>query len=208
MQTSVLTSDLLEHRVKLVEDRRLLEMQSAINNKDFNKVGKLAMRDSNTFHAVCMDTYPPLFYLNEKSKEIIRFINEFNRFEAKSTEDLKAFYSFDAGPNAFLFVQDENLNELLYLIYKFYFSSFLSGDQFSSMLKSKTDLVYSVDCVSVERKEVLDAYFTPLIYLESTEVNSLAKYLIYSKIGTDPTVTINDFSDSLLTKYGQPFYYT
>ena len=94
------------------------------------------------------------------------------------------------------------------MIYKIYFSSYLSGDQFSAMLKLKTDLVYSVDCISVERKEVLDAHFTPLVYFDSTEENSLAKYLIYSKVGDDPTVTINDYTDSLLTKYGQPFYYT
>ncbi len=208
MQTSVLTSELLQHRVKIVEDKRLLQMQTALENKDFNQVGKLAMRDSNTFHAVCMDTYPPLFYLNEKSKEIIRLINEFNRFELKNPEDLKAFYSFDAGPNAFLFVQDENLNELLYLIYKLYFSNFLSGDQFSEMLMLKTNLVYSVGCLSVERKSVLDAHFSPLIYFESTKENCLAKYLIHSKIGDDPRISINDFTDSLLTKNGQPNYFS
>jgi hypothetical protein len=85
-----------------------------IKDKNFNEMGKLAMRDSNCFHAVCMDTYPPLFYLNDKSKEIIRLVNAYNKFEQLDKDDLKIFYSFDAGPNAFLFILDKHFNEFVY----------------------------------------------------------------------------------------------
>lgn len=200
MQTSTVTSDLLKMRVKLVEEKRLEEMQSYISAKDFNKVGKLAIQESNSLHAVCLDTYPPLFYLNEKSKEIIRIINEFNKFEQTSTDSLKAFYSFDAGPNAFLFVLDEHRTELLYLIYKLYFSEIISEEEYSEMLKSKGDKYFTFSSLSLERRNLIDAHFVPIIHFKSTKKDSLIKYVISSKAGKDPTVLYNDWSNSLFGK--------
>ena len=38
----------------------------------------LAEQDSNQFHAVCLDTYPPIFYLNDTSKKIIDICHKLN----------------------------------------------------------------------------------------------------------------------------------
>lgn len=38
----------------------------------------LFLQDSNQFHAVCLDTYPPIFYLNNTSKMIIQLITKYN----------------------------------------------------------------------------------------------------------------------------------
>ena len=36
------------------------------------------MQDSNQFHAVCLDTYPPLFYMNSTSHAIIQLVHQYN----------------------------------------------------------------------------------------------------------------------------------
>ena len=36
------------------------------------------MKDSNNFHACCMDSYPALIYLTEKSIKLIHTINKIN----------------------------------------------------------------------------------------------------------------------------------
>lgn len=53
--------------VQLVEPR-LAEMEKAYLGKDFESFGKLTMQDSNQFHATCLDTYPPIFYMNDVSR--------------------------------------------------------------------------------------------------------------------------------------------
>ena len=51
------------------------------------------MQDSNQFHAVCLDTYPPIFYLNETSRAIIRLVTNYNA----AVGEVRAAYTFDAG---------------------------------------------------------------------------------------------------------------
>jgi diphosphomevalonate decarboxylase len=68
-------------------------------------------QDSNQFHAICLDTYPPIFYLNEFSKQIIHIVDRILNPELQ----FKVGYSFDAGPHAFLFMHESV--ELLVLRY-------------------------------------------------------------------------------------------
>ena len=53
--------------MKVVEPR-MAEMEKAYLDKDFESFGKLTMQDSNQFHAICLDTYPPIFYMNDVSR--------------------------------------------------------------------------------------------------------------------------------------------
>lgn len=53
--------------VQVVEPR-LAEIEKAYLEKDFSTFGKITMQDSNQFHATCLDTYPPIFYMNDVSR--------------------------------------------------------------------------------------------------------------------------------------------
>ena len=39
----------------------------------------LALQDSNQFHATCLDTYPPIFYMNDTSKKIANLVHAYNK---------------------------------------------------------------------------------------------------------------------------------
>ena len=62
---------------------RMTEMEKAYLGKDFAAVARLAMQDSNQFHATCLDTYPPIFYLNDVSRAIIGLVHAFNVSDAE-----------------------------------------------------------------------------------------------------------------------------
>ena len=53
-------------------------MEAAIHKKDFQTFAKLTMQDSNQFHAICLDTYPPITYMNSTSQRIISLITKYN----------------------------------------------------------------------------------------------------------------------------------
>lgn len=108
MSTSVATSKLLAHRAEVVVPERMKAMEEAIKTKDFAAFGRITMQDSNQFHATCLDTYPPIFYLDDVSRQIIRMVNIYNEYH----NEIRACYTFDAGPNGVLYVLEAHLVEL------------------------------------------------------------------------------------------------
>jgi diphosphomevalonate decarboxylase len=116
MGTSVATSSLLAHRAAVIVDQNLRAIEAAYLARDFAKFGEITMRDSNQFHAVCLDTYPPIFYMNDVSKGIIRAVHAFNEFHGR----VRAAYTFDAGPNAVIFLEEADQLQLLSLILLLY----------------------------------------------------------------------------------------
>ena len=104
MQATVATSALFHTRANEVVPARMKEMERAIKNKDFETFARLTMKDSNSFHATCLDTDPPIFYLNDVSRAAIRVVEDINAAAGK----LVAAYTFDAGPNAVIYYLDEN----------------------------------------------------------------------------------------------------
>ena len=108
MSTSVATSTLLQHRIHTVVPDRMKEIEKAFMEKDFEVFGKVTMRDSNQFHAVCMDTYPPIFYMNDISRMIVRIVHAYNAWAG----EIRAAYTFDAGPNAVLYTLDKYVVEV------------------------------------------------------------------------------------------------
>lgn len=48
--------------------KRIEQMEKAIESMDFAEFAKITCADSNQFHATCLDTSPPIFYLNDTSR--------------------------------------------------------------------------------------------------------------------------------------------
>lgn len=101
MIRTIETSSLFQHRLLKIDEKIKL-VESFVKNKHFEELGKLVMKESNEMHAVCLDSYPPIFYLNEKSIGVIKEVMKLNE------KNFVAFYSFDAGPNPFIFVLKSN----------------------------------------------------------------------------------------------------
>ena len=106
MQATLKTSALFQKRSKEVVPAAMAAIEVAIQNKDFESFGRITMRESNSFHATCLDTEPPIFYLNDVSRAAIKVVEEINQRAGK----IVAAYTFDAGPNAVVYHLEENEN--------------------------------------------------------------------------------------------------
>lgn len=109
MQDSVRTSPLLAHRAESIVPERLARMVRACEERDFNSFARLTMEDSNQFHATCLDTYPPIFYMSAVSQKVVSVVHAHNA----RAKELRVAYTFDAGPNAVLFVRQQHVTEVL-----------------------------------------------------------------------------------------------
>ncbi|NXJ05710.1 MVD1 decarboxylase, partial [Odontophorus gujanensis] len=148
MQTSVDTSPLLKYRAEVVVPERMTRMARCIRDRDFETFGQLTMQDSNQFHATCLDTFPPIFYLNDVSQRIIALAHRFNAHHGRTkvgqplphgpvvgTVPLspcpcsQVAYTFDAGPNAVIFMLEDTVDEFVEVVRRS-FPPASNGDQF------------------------------------------------------------------------------
>lgn len=106
MQITVATSELSKHRFAVVVPKHMEAMTKAVQERDFETFGKVTMVESNSFHATCLDTFPPIFYLNDVSRAAIRVVEDINKKAGK----IIAAYTFDAGPNAVIYYEENNTN--------------------------------------------------------------------------------------------------
>ncbi|KAK4683494.1 diphosphomevalonate decarboxylase, partial [Tremellales sp. Uapishka_1] len=116
MQRTVQTSPLLQHRIKHVVPQRMADISAAIKAKDFDTFARITMADSNQFHAVCLDTQPPIFYLNDTSRAIIGLVEELNKYTVDKGLGLVAAYTFDAGPNAVIYALEKRMPMIVTMI--------------------------------------------------------------------------------------------
>ena len=105
MKQTVATSSLYKKRIQDLP-KVLNTVRNAILKKDLPTLLEAVMRESNNMHATMLDTWPPILYLNDISKEVIYAIHEFNE------DGIKAGYSFDAGPNPIVFTIEKHVSEI------------------------------------------------------------------------------------------------
>ncbi|KAI4245098.1 MAG: hypothetical protein L6R40_002697 [Gallowayella cf. fulva] len=99
MQTTVQTSPMFQTRATQVVPKAMRDMETAIAEKDFPRFARITMRESNSFHATCLDTDPPIFYLNDVSRAAIKGVEAVNEKAGR----IVAGYTFDAGPNCVVY---------------------------------------------------------------------------------------------------------
>ncbi|ATY66308.1 diphosphomevalonate decarboxylase [Cordyceps militaris] len=109
MQQTVATSGLFKERIERIVPDNMIAMEDAIFNRNFAKFAEITMRDSNSFHACCADTFPPIFYMNDVSRAAIRAVESIN---AKAGKTIAA-YTFDAGPNCVVYYLEEDKGAVL-----------------------------------------------------------------------------------------------
>lgn len=111
MKHTVATSGLYTKRIQDLP-KTLETIRNAILQKNLPMLLEATMRESNNLHAVMLDTWPPIIYLNDISKQIMASVIEFNN----AAGEIKAGYTFDAGPNAHIYTVEKHVDEVKKLL--------------------------------------------------------------------------------------------
>ena len=109
MQATVTTSALFPERAERVAPAAMWTIEKAIMERDFETFGYATMRESNSFHATCLDTFPPIIYMSDTSRAAVYAVEALNRSAGK----IVAAYTFDAGPNAVIYHLQEQSSLVL-----------------------------------------------------------------------------------------------
>lgn len=187
MHESVETSTLLQHRAKVIVPGRILQMEEAIRNRDFKSFAQLTCSDSNQFHAVCLDTSPPIFYMNDTSHRIINLVERWNRSEGTP----QVAYTFDAGPNAVLVAPNRKVASLLLQRLLFYFPPLPDSELTSYVLGDKSIL----HDAGVQSLEDIKALQPPLEIKDKVPIQRSAgdlSYFICTRSGRGPMLLSED----------------
>ncbi len=107
MRQTVASSILYKARMDYVENA-VKRMEDAIAKKDFDALAEITMRDSNDMHSVMLDTFPPIMYLNDVSREIIAATHDMNEAEGR----MVGAYTFDAGPNGNIITREKDVKRV------------------------------------------------------------------------------------------------
>jgi len=196
MRESVETSLLLKHRAEEVVPKRIVKMEEAIENRDFASFAQLTCADSNQFHAVCLDTSPPIFYMNDTSHRIISCVEKWNRSE----ETPQVAYTFDAGPNAVLIARDRKAATQLIQRLLFHFppnpdtnlDSYVIGDK--SILKD----------AGIDSMKDIEALPPPPEIKDAHKFSGDVSYFICSRPGKGPVLLADETQALLNPETGLP----
>lgn len=188
MKRTVETSEHFKDRISRVVPQRIEEMEMAIRNRNLTSFLEVTMKDSNSFHSICLDTYPPIKYMNETSFEVVKFVHAFNEYCQKSSfGSIQAGYTFDAGPNACIYLSDQSL-PLFYTCVNEYFTPLdknVRGQSPPHLVPIPSDLKSGLESAGVKK------------------LPGCLKYLINTKIGPGPLICSEE--ESLIdSKTGTP----
>lgn len=197
MKRSVETSSLINYRASVVVPERINLMTQAILTRDFDSFAQLTMKDSNQFHAIALDSYPPVKYMDETSWQVIRMVHGVNSFYGRNV----AAYTFDAGPNACIYLLEETLQLFLQLTLEYFpFSDVSQCIRGHSVPQSLAQEIANEQKISRHTCDDLRDHLASKASLRVQSVDSL-KYIIATRIGKGAEI---DASRSLLDSAGNP----
>ncbi|XP_054730440.1 diphosphomevalonate decarboxylase [Anastrepha obliqua] len=168
MQRAVETSDLIAHRARFCVPERIAALVEAIRKRDFQKLAEITMRDSNQFHAIALDTYPPCVYMNDVSHAIAEFVHAYNN----AAGEAKLAYTFDAGPNACLYLLKSDVSAAIAAI----------QTSFPNDMGHSVEYVKGIP-VGCETKEKNGFNGNATLPIHD---KNLLKYIIHTRIGKGP----------------------
>ncbi|KKK24614.1 hypothetical protein AOCH_006190 [Aspergillus ochraceoroseus] len=160
MQTTVATSELFSTRANAIVPARMTAIETAIQNRDFPTFAEITMRDSNGFHATCLDSWPPIFYMNDVSRAAVRLVHDINNLAGRTV----CAYTFDAGPNAVIYYLEKD-SSLVAGTFKAILGTALEGwsGPFYEPVKNITDSGVPLDQVDSRAVDVLKSGLSRVI---------------------------------------------
>lgn len=186
MQRSVKTSELLSYRAKYLVPKLVEKIQEAIINKDFEIFAEITMKDSNQLHGICMDTYPPCPYMNDISHAIAEFVHAYNA----AVGNTNVAYTFDAGPNAVLYLLEKDVTQFMNVLDYF----FPAAE--NAMAEYRRGLAVEIVKPSEDLIEKINV---------KKQLSGQIKYTLLTQVGEGPKYFI-DAADHLLTEQGIPIH--
>ncbi len=97
----VRTSRFLSTRLTSIP-KKILQVKTALQRKDFPSLGMLIEEDCINMHAVMMTQTPPLFYWNGTTMDIIQAVIRWRE------EGIPVYFTIDAGPNVHLICEEKD----------------------------------------------------------------------------------------------------
>ncbi|XP_054164430.1 diphosphomevalonate decarboxylase-like [Oppia nitens] len=189
MQLTVQTSRLMQQRLKEMPDK-IQAMTRAIKDRDFHRFAEIAIRESNQMHATCEDTYPPLQYMNDTSRAIRRFCHKFNDYYGQN----RLGYTYDAGPNACLYLLAPDVPNVIQLLRKWQPDLIVKGQPIDGQTSAAAAADHQLD-------DDLSRHFDKM---PADIVNGSLRYVISTRIGSGPQVLTDDDQSLLDMSTGLP----
>eukprot|EP00906_Rhabdomonas_costata_P035587 RCo049993 len=112
-QLSAATSPHMKERTTTLVPQRMVDVHSAILARDFARFASITMDEAQSLHTACLTTVPPIEYWAPLSYSVVEFVKAWNRLCPGPGGAPTLAYTFDAGPNAFLFTLKPSLVAVL-----------------------------------------------------------------------------------------------
>lgn len=186
MSRSVKTSQLLKDRAQNIVPQRMIQMKQAILSKDFELFADSTMKDSNQFHAICLDTFPPIFYLNDASRQVIQLCSIINAYYGRN----KVAYTFDAGSNACIYLLEDFVDIFIAIAREFFPLRMENGETESLPVKGRAH----ESCDPSELESICNVLKMKNL---QPKPNSMS-YIINTSIGYGPQLIQEHLRDDVL----------